>query len=352
MPTIPASITADWLSQALGADVRVRDVEQIGIGVGLLGRLFRVHLDGGSGVPPTVVVKLPTLDATARSAICETGELYAREVRFYREVGLRNPLPPARPYLATFDPDTHDFVLVLEDLARLRTADQTVGCTVADAEIVIDAIAAHHAHWWNNDRLAALTWLAPLNVSPLYDIVTTNYKSAWPRFLELLGADLSPAMRDFGERLASSSRWFADQFSRPPLTFTHGDLRLDQMFFGVSPHDPPLTALDWQLSAKGRGAYDLGYFLSQSMTADTRRRCEGALLDRYAARLADHGICYPRDELAYDYRVAVSWCFVYPVIGVGKIEITNDRHLRLMRRMLAGAVAAIEDHDGFSLTPD
>ncbi len=36
------------------------------MGVGLLGRLFRVHLDGGPELPATVVVKLPTLDARAR----------------------------------------------------------------------------------------------------------------------------------------------------------------------------------------------------------------------------------------------------------------------------------------------
>ena len=46
-PTDPSSVTAAWLSEVLGADVRECRLEQIGIGVGLLGRLYRAHLEGG-----------------------------------------------------------------------------------------------------------------------------------------------------------------------------------------------------------------------------------------------------------------------------------------------------------------
>ena len=50
-PVVPASVTAAWLSEVLDADVRECRLEQIGVGVGLLGRLYRAHLDGGSEVP-------------------------------------------------------------------------------------------------------------------------------------------------------------------------------------------------------------------------------------------------------------------------------------------------------------
>jgi hypothetical protein len=153
-PTDRSSVTAAWLSEVLGADVRECRLVQIGIGVGLLGRLYRAHLKGDPDVPTSVVVKLPMLDARVRSEVCEDLEFYLREVRFYQEVGLANPLRPARPYFAAFDETTHDFVLVLEDLGRLRVADQIVGCTATDAETVIDAIARHHAHWWESDRFA------------------------------------------------------------------------------------------------------------------------------------------------------------------------------------------------------
>jgi hypothetical protein len=352
IPVDPLSVTPAWMSEVLEADVRGCELEQIAIGVGLLGRLFRAHLEGGPGVPATVVIKLPTLDTTARTKLCEELEFYLREVRFYQEIGLANPLPPARPYFAAFDEATHDFVLVLQDLGRLRRADQILGCSAADAETVIDAIARHHAYWWDNDRLASLQWLTTYNTAPWPALTASNYDAAWPKFVELMGSNVSPAMQDYGARLSSLIPRFLEELTRPPLTFLHGDLRLDQLFFAVSADDPIMTALDWQLTAKGRGAYDLGYFLSQSLTADTRRSCEDRLLERYAERLAAHGIYYPREQLRRDYRLTTAWCFVYPVIAAGRIDVVNDRQQDLLNTMLERSATAIEDHDALSLRPD
>lgn len=355
MPAIPAdptAVTPAWLGEVLQADVRACKLEQIAIGVGLLGRLFRVHLDGGQGVPATVVVKLPGPNPTVRTELCEALELYLTEVRFYQQLGVANPLPPARPYFAAVDDATHDFVLVLEDLGRLRLADQVLGCSPDDAETVVDAIAAHHAHWWNNERLAALHWLKAYDRPRFSDGLARNFTVALPRFLDYFGSDLSRRMRDFCERFLSLMPWFLHEFSQPPRTFLHGDLRLDQLFFGVSATDPPVTVLDWQLNTKGRGAYDLSYFLSQSLRTDVRRCCEARLIERYVQRLAEHGIDYPREQLRRDYRLTTAWCFIYPIMAAGRLDFVNDRNVELVHTMLARATAAIEDHDGLTLRPD
>lgn len=349
-PTEPHAVTPGWLSEVLGADVQACRLEQIGIGVGILGRVYRMHLDG-TGAPESVVVKLPTLDVQG-VALCEDLDFYLSEARFYEEVGLANPLRPARPYFTAFDPATHDFILVLEDLGRLRVDDQIVGCTVADAEVVIDAIAGHHAHWWESERFASLPWLKQLNDPRYTSVIADSFAKSWPVVLERFGDDLSPAIRAFGQHFPSLVAWYAAEFNRPPCTFLHGDLRLDQLFFAVEPDDPPVTALDWQISAKGRGAYDLAYFLSQSLATETRRGCEKELIERYAERLAEHGIDYTVTELNRDYRLTTAWCFAYPVIGVGRLEVANDRHNELLRVMLNGAAAAIEDNNALAVRPD
>ena len=243
-------------------------------------------------------------------------------------------------------------MLVLEDLARLRVADQIAGCTAADAETVIDAIARHHACWWEGQRFAALPWLKTFSTPPFPAVMAANFEAAWPRVLDGIGADLSQMLRVFGERFPALVPWFLQEVTRPPHTFLHGDLRLDQLFFGVDADDPALTALDWQITSKGRGAYDVAYFLSQSLTTETRRSCESQLIERYAEGLAEHGIDYPRDELWRDYRLTTSWCFAYPVIAAGRIDLANDRQLQLLRSILERAALAIEDHDALSLRPD
>ena len=350
-PVDPQFVTPEWLSEVLAVDVQDCRLEQIGIGVGLLGRVYRVHLEGPA-VPASVVVKLPTLDQQARSALCEDLELYVREVRFYQHVGIANPLPPARPYFAAIDEASHDFVLVLEDLGRLRVADQTVGCTPGDAEAVVDAMACQHAYWWENDRLAAMPWLKSFATPPFPAVLAANAEVAWPRFVDLVGADLSPQLRAFGQRLPSLVPWYFEQLDRPPRTFVHGDLRLDQLFFAVEPGDPPVTALDWQISQVGRGAYDLAYFLSQSLATDTRRACETALIARYRERLAESGIDYPTAQLQRDYRMTVALCFIYPLLAAGRIEVANERQVELLQAMANGASTAIEDHDALALSPD
>lgn len=349
-PTDPQSVTPEWLSDVLRADVRACRLEQIGIGIGILGRIFRVHLEG-TGVPDSVVVKVPTLDENG-VALCEDLDFYLSEARFYEEIGIANPLRPARPHFTAFDPATHDFILVLEDLGRLRVNDQILGCSPADAEIVVDAIAGHHAYWWESGRFASLPWLKQFNDPRYTTVLADSFAKSWPVVLDRFGDELSPAIRGFGERFPSLVAWYADEFNRRPCTFLHGDLRLDQLFFAVEPDDPPVTALDWQVSAKGRGAYDLAYFLSQSLNTDTRRSCEKDLIARYAERLAENAIDYKADELNRDYRLTTAWCFVYPVLGVGRFEAANDRQTELLRVMLCGASAAIEDNDALAVRPD
>lgn len=350
-PVDPQAVTAGWLSEILDADVRDCRLEQIGVGVGLLGRLYRVHLEGPD-VPKSVVVKFPTLDERARTTVCRDMEFYLHETSFYREIGLANPLPPAHPYFVAFDECTHDFVLVVEDLARLRLADQTAGCTVQDAEAVVDAIVAQQAHWWENERLGDFPWLRPYSTAPLPATLARNFKAAWPGFLASVGSELSPELHAFGERYPTLVPWYLDQICRPPRTFLHGDLRLDQLFFAVEPGDAPVTALDWQVAGLGRGAYDLAYFLSQSLATETRRRCEAELIERYATRLAERGIVYPTAELMRDYRLTTAWCFAYPVIGAGQVDIANDRQRTLLVTMLKNAAAAIDDHDALAVRPD
>jgi hypothetical protein len=351
-PVDPQFVTPEWLSDVLGVNVSAFSLEQIGIGVGLQGRVYRAHLEGAN-VPSSVVLKFPTLDRHARSTVCEPLEFYRHEVRFYQEIGLADPLPPARPFFAAFDEATHDFALVLEDLRHLRNADQTVGCTPADAEAVVDAIARHHAHWWESERLAAFPWLGSYTTVPAFaETVAGSFGTGWPRFLEVVGGDLSPELRAFGRRFPSLVPWYLEQIARPPITFCHGDLRLDQLFFAIDADDPPVTALDWQITTLCRGAYDLAYFLSQSLATETRRSYEADLIARYEQRLSEHGIDYPTTELRRDYRLTTAWCFVYPVISAGQFDIANDRQLELLQTMTNGAAAAIEDNDSLALRPD
>ena len=59
-----------------------------------------------------------------------------------------------------------------------------------------------------------------------------------------------------------------------PSTLIHSDLRADNLLF--SPDGTAVTLVDWQGAGIGPPAWDLAYFLSQSLDVDTRRANEHA----------------------------------------------------------------------------
>ena len=348
-PHTPEEITAAWLGEKVGANVTDFSMEQIGIGVGLLGRLYRITLTG-DGAPATVIAKFPTLDEGARMNITAPLGFYSNEVNFYNEGAPLTPLHTPKKYEAQFDPETGDFVLLIEDVGGRRCEDQTVGCTVHAAEVALDALAEMHAHWWNSD-FKQIPWVKSYVDPPYPQVIAGMFKQSWPVALEVLGDQMAPHIRDFGESFPDLVPWFLEQASQPPFTFCHGDYRLDNLFFGVAPDDPPVTVVDFQISFKGNPGYDLGYFISQSLATDVRRAHQESLIDRYAADIAKAGHPMDRDALNASFAQTVAYCFVYPIVATGQIEVTNERMRELCSGMLDRAVAAIEDTDALSLLP-
>jgi hypothetical protein len=349
VPYRPEDITTDWLSEATGSSVSSFDIEQIGIGVGLLGRLYRITLTG-DGAPASVIGKFPTLDDGARMNVIEPLRFYEKEVAFYRDIAPEAPIATPQVFAAEFDTGSGDFVLLLEDLGDRRMCDQTVGCAVKDAEIAIDTMTDMHAHWWASD-FADMPWLPNYADPPFPQVIAGMFKQAWPRALEVLGDHLAPKYREYGERYPEYVQFFMDEATHEPHSFVHGDFRLDNVFFATDERHAPVTLVDFQISFRGRPGYDLGYFVSQSLETEARRSAESALIDRYHSGLASRGIDYPMVDLVRDYKRTVAYCFIYPIVACGQIEVTNDRMLQLLHGMVDRAVKAIDDNDALAMLP-
>ncbi|WP_394845550.1 ecdysteroid 22-kinase family protein [Pendulispora brunnea] len=342
-PRGPEGITTDWLTDAVGAPVSSFEVEQIGMGVGLLGRMLRVTLTGDGTTPSSIVMKLPTLDEGARRTIMKPMRFYEREVHFYQEAAHAVPVATPKVHFAEFDPATDDFVLVFEDCSDRRMADQIAGCSEADADTSIDAMVALHSHSWAALHASTYPWLPKYCDSPYPQAWGGMFKRGWPRAKEIFGARIPKQIRDFGDRYELIVQPYLDEITAEPVTFCHGDFRLDNFLFATKAEHAPVTIVDWPICFRGRGAYDLAYFISQSLTPEDRRANEERLIDRYLNGLTAHGIKYPRDQLMRDYKRTVAWCFLYPVAVVGTVEIKTERQLQLLQGMLDRSIAAIED---------
>jgi hypothetical protein len=358
MTAIPGTLdglTAAWLTDALRAGGRVGDatvasvqVSPVGQGVGVLCQLARLavtYAGAPAGAPARVVAKLATADPQTRGMV-SLFRFYEREVRFYDQLAAAVPVTTPRCYFSAFDAASGDFVLLLEDLGGARLGDQLASCSPEDAALVVDEASKLHAAWWCSPRLAELPWMPAIN-DEVNKLGLGLFPQAWAIFLERFGAQVPAEMRAVGQRLGPRIPTLLDELYVDTPTVCHGDLRLDNLFFGGR---APLTVIDWQIAGRGIGTYDVGYFMSQSLAPDVRRACEHDVLRRYHASLVERGVRgYEFGQCVEDYRRAVLFCFVYPVMAGGLGDLSNERGRTLAVTMAERSSAAILDWTALDL---
>lgn len=348
IPTSPDNFTCEWLSSALEPSlgpVRFADIaiEPVGVGVGIMSLLFRLSpiYESGAG-PASFVVKIAPPYEQVRQ-IAAGYRFYETEVAVYQALGPELGLARPRMYHAAHDRVSDEFVILMEDLSHLRTCDQVQGCPVADARSVIGALARHHAHWWQDPRLAE-PFIPKFNQAPYPSFNAQSGEQSWPVVLERFGDLMPERIRALGSRWPEVGPPLLYDLPNHPLTLCHGDVRLDNTFF----HDDEVgtvSIVDWAIVSAAGGANDFGYFMSQSLSVDDRRAHEDELARLYYDTLVENGVRgYSFDELWLDYRRSVLFCLCYP-LQAGAVELVNERAVALAMSMLERSVAAILDLD-------
>ena len=354
LPTDIAELTPEYLTAALrhgghlaNGEVVTVDAAPVGAGVGFVGQLARLTL-GYSGdrgaLPDVMIAKFPIEDPVAKYLARVYG-FYRTEAECYRQaatIGLGVPTPEV--YLAEVSDDDASTLLLMEDLGAARMADQVSGADLADAEAVIDVGAQLHAAWWASPRLDSLTWLRPLN-NPAYMAVGDQYTQAWPVFAEMFAASVPDTALKVGERLGAQ---FAPAYdwlmANRPTTLAHVDFRLDNFFFDRP--GKPVTIIDWQLSVRSVGVFDIGYFIVQSLTTEMRRTHGEALLRRWYDRVVELGVSgYSWAEAQADFHDSVMVQMSIPVISAANLDPANERGRQLLDCLGTRACQALADYE-------
>ena len=301
----PATVTPEWLTavfQGNGIDAVVDAFTYERIGTGQVGMNIRFTLSyksGGESAPKTVVGKYPSPDPVSR----ETGTntlTYLRESMFYQNIQPSVDIQTPIPLYNAFNPENHDFVLMMHDLAPAEQGDQLEGCTIAEAELAVRQIAKLHGPRWGDDSLDDMDWIAGSKGSEPNDPALVAL--LWQGFKERYAARISPEAKEVGEVLIANYAQYTAPYEGP-RTVAHGDYRLDNMLFGTEEGGFPLAVVDWQTPAYGPGAGDLAYFIGTSVPRALRPDNEAALINAYFEELSKYEIGgYTRADLMQDYR--------------------------------------------------
>ena len=337
IPHSAADISAEWLSAAVRpedaaafANLASVRAERLGEAVGMATDIHRLKLGYAPGAPSgpaTLIAKLPSSIAEVRAVARGWGQ-YQREVLFYRDIAATVALRIPRSYVAEFDPDTHRFVLVMEDLSPARSADPKIsGLSLGTPpRLALDEIASLHARWWNRPELTTLEAAIQPFGEGAWRGTGARHAAAWPTFDRFMTGRASPELRRVGERMASAVEPMMADMARAPRTLCHGDFRADNLMFMPDECGPALITVDWQAPLQARGAFDVGYLMSMSVTTELRRTHEADLLRRYHDRSAAAGVAgYAYDEFFHDYRRGLLIGFAYVVQGGASADLTHPR---------------------------
>ncbi|MEX1254670.1 MAG: phosphotransferase [Dehalococcoidia bacterium] len=361
IPSGPQQLTPEWLTQALrsggaikNASVTSLDTTVIGEGAGFLGQLALVRLhynQAEEGAPQSLIAKLPAA-AQENKEIAQFFRFYEREVRFYDEIAANVELRTPRLYFSHFDAGSGDFCLLIEDLAPACVGDQLTGCSGQHVELAIRELAKFHAAWWEHPRLAELDWLPSIHDEWYVEAVQGGYLQAWGPFIDYFGDRLLPAMRDLGERYGQRIPQLMNYFGTAPCTIIHGDYRLDNLFFDAAKGGTSFAVIDWQISARARGVFDVAYFLAGTLPSDERKVGERDLVRMYHDLLEEGGVSgYSFDQCWEDYRRSLLFLLNYAVIGIGSLDLANERGVELFEMIAQRTLTAIDELNAGELLP-
>jgi hypothetical protein len=339
IPRHPTDVTADWLGAVLGADVRSVDVVPIGTGqTGATYRLTASYADGTADLPASFAVKLSSQDDTVRERVALG---YRSEHVFYTHFAdlVRVPIP--RHHYCEISDDGGDFVLLLDDLAPAVQGDQIGGCTPAEAELAVRALAGLHAPTWCDPRWSNYPGLA---MSIPNDDAAKGFGDiavmAAQITLDRYGDRITERDRDtITESMSMVTPWLLAEPGR--FALMHGDYRLDNMLF--TPDRAAITVVDWQTLGSGLPARDLSYFSATSLLPDVRCTVDDALVDAYHDALLGYGITdYDRETCWRDYRIGMLQAPLLTVLGCA-FAGTTERGDDMMMVMLARGCQAIRE---------
>jgi len=328
IPREAADLTPSWLTSALrarfgeGVQVASASRQYLGRGNGVIGRLFRVHLqyDGTVRGPASVIVKLPAAAGPIRDLALRF-DLYAREATFYSSIAAAAGLPVPDLFHVEAD-EGGGLALVIEDLAPATAGDLLAGCTLEALEQLIEPIAAFHARWWGDPELDRLDWIPLPNDETTLDVAAASGADAWTTFSDRYGAHLPPPVTALGDQL-SRDHTVLDRLSAPPRTLLHGDLRINNVMFDR--HGDLRAVIDWQTSLRGRAPLDIARLFVANLHPDDRRVAERRLLPLYHRALRRHGVRgYAYDDCWLDYRLGVINLFGQTVILSALLDIDAE----------------------------
>ncbi len=324
-------ITPEWLTEVLnfaGISGRVDSLTSESIGTGQVGENVRFELQGEGQIPGSIVGKFASNDPVSKQTGVQL-QNYVKEVFFYNEIASSVEIQTPIIHYADIIAETHDFAIIMEDLAPGEQGDQLKGCTVDDAAIALEELAKLHGPRWGDESLENYELLGsraatePDPAKSIYQMVQSGFLD---KYASRLASRDHEMVLGVGEKMGEYADYQGEK------TLIHIDYRLDNMMFG-GPYS--LAVVDWQSISLGCAFNDLSYFMGTSLIPDDRAANEEALVKLYLDVLKSYGVTMKWDQAWNLYRRYAPAGLIMAVIAsmiVGETDRGNDMFMAMATR--------------------
>ena len=352
LPTDPNALTAAWLTDALRHGNTINESAVVSFNAnplsedkGFFGQIVRVRLTYDlteACAPASLIAKFASATPEMRLRSIPS---YQREVRFYQQVASQTTLRVPICYYSDIDSETGFHVLLLEDLAPAHSGSRVEGCSPEQAELAVREIAKFHAAWWEHPQLEETSQLLLGRTNPDYSGLESLHKGWWPEFYRQTKDRLPADIVEIGQRLGRHRADIFRHLASPPQTLVHWDYQLDNLFFATPEGGVPFAVVDWQFVRRGRGIWDVAYFLCQNLEPDDRQAIEMDLLHAYHQILLDSGVQgYPFRQCLHDYRLCLLQRLGALISTIAAMPFSQEQIQMHIDVLLPRCVAAILDH--------
>lgn len=281
------------------------------------------------------------------------GEFFGpSEVDYYTRDYVNAPgAPLLRCYDAAWSSALQRYHLLLDDVSATHVNASAQEPTLAYGLGLAEGLAALHARWWGGERLAEAG--ATIHGADHIQNFVAIAQPGVDHILRRFSSELQPHWPDLMRELfARHPQAMVERTSDPDgFTLIHGDTG-EQNILVPSQGDRPIYIIDrqpfdWSLTT-WLGAYDLAYAMVLDWPTALRRQWEMPVLERYHARLVEHGVQgYAWQRLVDDYRLCVAMG-VYVAVEYCRGGI-NERWISAWLTMLQRSLTACDDLDCYAL---
>ncbi len=131
-------------------------------------------------------------------------------------------------------------------------------------------------------------------------------------------------------------------------TVTHTDCRAENYLFGGIDGNDAVAVIDFQLSTRHIGMWDITNLISGSMTTELRGANEHQIIQGYVEQICAHGIDYSFEQAMKEYRVCLLQQCPAQVI-TSDLQGSNERGADLLEQLHLRPLFAAIDNDALDL---